>query len=681
MMKNFFRSIGTIMCLLLVINALANKPPIKLGSVSKAEVEMKEYAPEPDADAVVLCDYGVRTFNFNMSLGQWEHNLKRVCRIKIFNDDGFDWAEEKILLYDDNDLTESISNIKGFTYNLENGKVVKTKMSKENIFKEKNSKKYTTVKFSMPNVKEGSVIEFSYNVKSNYTAILDRWQFQRSIPVKWSEYIVAIPDYFQYLKNSQGFGSFHVFETKSQARSISWVNNQKVGLRGVTQEMSSQKIDYQDEIYHWVAKDLEPLENEVFVGNISNYYLGVDFQLAEREYFSGEHRKILSDWNEIVRRFSNDYDNFGPNLKPRSFYKDITETIKTTYATQPERIAAVYAYVSDYMKWNKKYGFIPSKNLRKIYDERTGSSADINGLLVSMLRAVEVQADPVITSTVKNGQVHPVYPILDKYNYMLVRATFDGKMILLDATEKNMPIGLLPRRALNMRGYAISQTRPGWVDLKPAKGHENSVYCALTLDTDGTVHGDINAKHEGYSSLNIRASVGRDGQDKYLEELKSKKAEWAIEDLSMDIPEDNSQPVKEKIKLSNMNLAEAMGNMIYISPIATGRLDENPFKQDERMLPIEFGVPLKNNYILSMTIPEGYTVDEIPQSVNLVTSDRTAQLKYAVQVVGNRIQVMNSWHIGESFYGAEKYQELKEFYDMLVAKHQEQIVLKKVSVN
>lgn len=217
-MKNQLRLITLIVLLTIYFNSIAQKPPIKLGNVTKQEIEMTVYEPDPDADAVVLCDYGILSFKFNLGENQWENNLKRICRIKIFNDDGYKWATEQVYLYDDNRIEQSISQIKGYTYNIENGKVVKTKLSKDNIFSEKSSKFYKRAKFTLPNVKEGSVIEFSYSVNSNYLSVLDKWQFQKSIPVKWSEYLVNIPEYLTYLKNSQGFGSFHKYETNSRQK-------------------------------------------------------------------------------------------------------------------------------------------------------------------------------------------------------------------------------------------------------------------------------------------------------------------------------------------------------------------------------------------------------------------------------------------------------------------------------
>ncbi len=672
--------------ILLLISSLsfAEKPPIKLGNVSKEEVEMTVYEANPDADAVVLCDYGVLSFTYNVNEGQWENNLKRICRIKIFNDDGYKWATEQVSLYDDNKIEQSISQIKGYTYTIENGKVVKTKLGKDGIFKEKTSKNYKRTKFTLPNVKEGSVIEFSYTINSNYLTILNSWYFQKSIPVKWSEYIVSIPEYLTYLKNSQGFESFHIFETNDVLKSISWSNTQRaVNKLGRNQKGSTSynKIDYRDDVFHWIAKDVPALKDENFVGNYRNYLLSIDFQLSNYKTLSKENHDILSNWDAVITNFLVNNEDFGPNMRKRSFYKDITSQITSEHQDPIVRAAAVYSFVSQHMKWNEKERYTPSKNIKKSYEERTGSSADINALLISMLRAVEIDADPVIISTIDNGLVHPVYPILSKYNYMIARATIDGKSILLDATEKHLPFGLLPFRCLNQRGYVISSTNPGWVNLNPKKGIVKSSMFTMTLGEDGTMKGNFVNKNDGYSALNIRKKINQVGEDRYITSFKDNHEDWSIENIEIDAPDDISKPVIAKIELEMEEGIEVMGDIIYINPIFSGKIDENPLKQEERKLPIEFIVPMKNSYMLSLTIPEGYTVDELPKSVHLITSDKTANLRYVAQVNGNKLQIVHTWQIKESFYPQNKFAELKEFYALLVSKQSEQIVLKKVSSN
>jgi transglutaminase-like putative cysteine protease len=661
----------------------AQKMPIKFGEVDMADLQMTKYDADPDAEAVVLCDYGQLNFRFNQTDGQWLQELKRTCRIKILTTDGYDFATISKSLYGKGERKEELNQLKGFTYNLENGKLIKSKLEKENIFEEKTSEYYTSMKFTLPNVKEGSVIEFTYVISSNMWTILDSWYFQRSIPIRWSEYYVSIPDYFTYMKNSTGFGSFSQFETNSKAAAITWTEVQRSNMTlngGSGGGISSGKVDYTENTMHWIAKDVPALRDESFVGNYRNYFLGVDFQLSSFKHFNGTIENVLGNWNEVVKELTESED-FGPNMNKKGFYKDVTDAIMAKYTEPTDRMAAVYSFVSSNTKWNEKSWFIPSQNIKKTYDEKSGNCADINALLVSMLRAVDLVAAPVILSTVENGKVHPTYPILDKYNYLIAKVTLGAGYVLLDATEDDLPVGLLPMRCLNQVGYTISEDRPGWVDIVPQKSLEKATMCVMKVNEEGQMTGSVSYKLSGYEAVNIREILERDGTDKFKENFTSSHPEWTISSLDIDAPEAASEPVKEIIKTDLSNAAQSAGNIIYINPILCDKIEENPLKQEKREMPIEFIVPIKQSYMLNLTIPEGYVVDELPQSVNMVIPDKTAQLKYVVKAVGNNIQLIMNWEISESFYAPTKFPDLKEFYATLVAKQNEQIVLKKASAN
>jgi hypothetical protein len=401
------------------IFSFAQKPPIKLGDVTVQDLKMEKYDLDPDAEAVVLCDYGYRGYKFDLNDRQWTHELKRICRIKILSDEGYDWATESIMLYDYGGIKEDLIQLKGYTHNLENGKIVETKLGKENIFREKVSDRNQRVKFTLPNVKAGSVIEFQYTVSSNYLTIIEPWYFQDAIPVKHSEYTIRIPEYLTYFPNASGFEKFHVYETNMLSNSISQMSRNRNQLTGQTTSVSTGKLDYRENLTHYVAKDMPALKDEAFVGNSDNYLQSIGYQLSTYKSLNGNVETVIGNWADIIKNLCDENENFGSNMRARSFYKDITEPIMEKYQKPEERIAAVYAFVSNYMKWDDRNRYIPSQNIKKSFDDRTGSSADINALLVSMLRAVEVDAEPVIMSTLSNGQVHPVYPMLEDYNYMI----------------------------------------------------------------------------------------------------------------------------------------------------------------------------------------------------------------------------------------------------------------------
>lgn len=125
----------------------AQSAPIKFGKVPIEDIQMTTYSKDTSAPAVILCDYG----HFNAK----DVRFYRILRIKILKKEGYDWANRVF-------PTSSKSMIKGITFNLEDGKVVETKLKNESIFAERVSESNFNMRVAMPNVKVGSVIDLSF---------------------------------------------------------------------------------------------------------------------------------------------------------------------------------------------------------------------------------------------------------------------------------------------------------------------------------------------------------------------------------------------------------------------------------------------------------------------------------------------------------------------------------------
>src|SRR4030095_15026053 len=118
---------------------------------------------------------------------------------------GYDLANVEILLYSEGNNEEKLENLKAHTYNLENGKIVETKVDvKKSVYKSGIDKNHVAQKFVFPAIKEGSIIEYEYTVSSDFVFNLQPWKFQGDHPVLWSEYEVSIPDFFYYVFLQQG---------------------------------------------------------------------------------------------------------------------------------------------------------------------------------------------------------------------------------------------------------------------------------------------------------------------------------------------------------------------------------------------------------------------------------------------------------------------------------------------
>ena len=168
-----------VLCLLafLIFPALfAQKSPVKFGEIPDSDMTMKSYEHDTSAAAVVLVDYGEAYIQATSVVVNM--TFERHIRIKILKKEGTDWANAVIPLYHSGSSEEKVTQLKASTFNMENGKMVETKLSKDGIFREKFNRNFNHQKFTFPDVKEGSVIEYSYKITSDFFVNFPNWQFQ-----------------------------------------------------------------------------------------------------------------------------------------------------------------------------------------------------------------------------------------------------------------------------------------------------------------------------------------------------------------------------------------------------------------------------------------------------------------------------------------------------------------------
>ena len=199
------RLILTTFAFLIPLCAFAQKSAPKFGKVSKAEVEMSSYEKEPEAEALYIYDkkdvFYLNDFSFSYDV---------YVRIKIFSKEALDLGNVEIPYMSYGDSSESIKGLDANTYNMVDGAVVKTPMSKKNVFTDKVSDHSSVVKFSLPEVREGSVIEYKYTLNTRYFSRLGRFDIQHEYPVQHSLIDINLPEFIGYMINSHGLLSFDI---------------------------------------------------------------------------------------------------------------------------------------------------------------------------------------------------------------------------------------------------------------------------------------------------------------------------------------------------------------------------------------------------------------------------------------------------------------------------------------
>ncbi|PQJ71758.1 DUF3857 and transglutaminase domain-containing protein [Polaribacter butkevichii] len=631
----------------------------KFGKVSKEELEEKYYPLDSTADAAYLYRERRTYYNFIKNEG-FQLVTKIHERIKIYTKEGFDMATKPVAYYDpENGDEESVNSIKGYTYSLVKGKVVKEKLSKNNIFKEKKNKSYSIKKITMPNIKVGTVIEIKYELISPFINFIDDLQFQYGIPVKKLNYQIEIPEYFTFNKRSKGYYS------------VQMKKSAKNGIVGST--------NFRIDVFSFEGNKIPALrDDEPFISSIHNYRGGLEFELTQTNFLSiqGELKNYSNTWETVSKQIFKS-SRFGTELNKSNYYKEDLEKILEVSKTRTEKIASIFQFVKKQVKWNGVYGKYTDKGVRKAYKERVGNVADINLILTSMLRSAGLDANPVLVSTRNNGV--PMFPTLDGFNYVISMVEFkDGTYLLLDATELFSLPNILPTRVLNWNGRKVTKEgNSSWIKLTPSKfaSEENLIMVKVTQDL--IVEGFVRTKYDNLNALNFRNNYNHIKEENLITKFEENNK---VEIINFKITNkyEIGKPVNSTLKFSSEDLIEEISNKLYIEPLLFLTEHENPFKLEERKFPIDFASPWKDKNTVSIQIPEGYKVEKLPESFAISLPDNLGVFKYQVTQMGKKISTIAILQFNSAIIGAENYKVLKDFYGQMVKKQSEKIVLIKL---
>jgi len=672
----FTKILFVIVCSFFVMAAGAQVKPYAFAKVKPEDFSARVYDKDTSAVAVVLGDLGESYFDYVDGKG-FQLIFTRHLRIRIFKKEGYDYATHIVSLYKNDNSSESLSDLKGYTFNLINGKVEEEKLGSSNIFDEKVTRNRIQTRFTLPGVKTGSILDIRYKITSDFFWNIQDWEFQKSIPVQWSEYMVTIPEYFVYTKLSHGSIPFVINEITTTPGSVNLgVKARNEGYIAQT-TYSMDQVNFIQNVYHYAVSNVPALKEEPFAPASTNFISKIEFELQHSSFPGSPRKDYTTTWQDICDGLIRDPD-FGTLLQHGGVVKEAVKEISAIAPTPMEKMIAAHDMIRSRMTWNDKKNLYASNSLREAWEKKTGSSAEINLLLTLLLQQLGLDAAPVILSTRDNGMLLESHPVISQINYIVASATIDGKTYLLDATGKHRPYYFLPERCLNGSGLLVSKTAMRWVPLLGDE-KENSLYTAdMKIGSDGVVSGVLKISEAGYSAEEIRSDYTKEGAERYYTLLKEEHKEWKIGDVQVTHIDSLNASVDQVYTLSSEDIAQQNGSMIYFNALLGFGQTDNPFKAEKRENVVDFIHPEKTTYVFNFDIPEGYTVESMPDPVKMVLHDQAGMFRFNIGVVGNKISVNSTLSITKTMFTAEEYADLREFFTRIVAKHAQQIVLKKV---
>jgi hypothetical protein len=624
----------------------------KMGQTTLEELEMTVYAKDSSASAVVLYEH---TNRYPDKLNDETPRTDYYYRIKILNKDSFSLANIEINLYQ----KQKIKNIRAISYNQKkNGTIEETTLLEKDIFTIKKDQNWRSKKFTLPNIKEGTVIEYKYSILSPYLSV-DDWCFQSDIPKIKSKFDAAILGNYTYHIKLVGPLKLNFNEVT--------VDKKCIFIEGIG---SGACI-----IYNYSMNDIPAFKEENYMLSKKNYISRLTFDLKSSTSYRGVVQNLTTTWEQADESLKKQFFN-NQTSKKKYFKKNIPDGILNT-ENNLIRAKQVYSFIQNHYSWNNKNWTNEDAKVKKAFKEKTGNVGEINISLYNSLKAANIDANLLVLSTRDNGMPTKLFPIIYDYNYVIVKATIDTKEYYLDATDKFLPFGQVPERALNGEARVISFKEDGeWTALIPYKKSEKTTRLNLKLSKEGSFSGTLHIRRTGYSASNKRKEIASMTEENYLSEFESEYPDIEIEEYLLQFEKEIEKSIQERFNITIFK-SDQLKNKVRINPFFFDRIKENPFKLKERTYPVDFAYPRKSNYYLSLEIPENYEITQLPKDIAIALPNNGGRFVLQMSKKNNSIILILRFSIQKRTYSSEEYFALKEYFKQIVTAENADIVLEK----
>ncbi len=609
------------------------------GKIDKADLEMKDCNFDQGAEALVLIDVGEIQFAIVQGIG-WQSEAEYRVRIKVFKASAIDRAQIK-LGYQALNRFQQVTNISAVSFNLdEGGNVVETKLEKNAIYDKVVNKVFSEISFAIPGVKVGSVFEYKYKTTRKSYRYIPTWNYQKQIPVKYSAYNVIVPEYFEFTLQT----------TKRQA------------------------VDYVADKYkgNWyIMRNVPGLKIEPFSFGAKDYIQRVEFQLSKINHPS-HYEEIRTTWPKIINELLENED-FGEaikrNINGTGSLNDDVAAAKTT----KEKIRLVYKYVQSNMQWNNEYSRYTDKGIKDAWDKKNGNIADINFILIRLLRDADIAAKPLLVSTKDNGTINTIYPFLNQFNAVMAYVKDGDEIYVLNAADKYNAYTSIPYDVLFTNGLVVDKDNGGLVGLNSNNKYTNNIFFTCPVLPDGTIGGNATINSDGYAR-NVRMSTYKQGKLKTMLE-DNEGINIKVDSFTVKNEKDETLPLEQKINFSG-SMQQGGGYYFLPCTMFTG-MGKNLFIDEERVTDIDFSYP--KNYVVSGSyiLPDEFEVTGLPKNTKMIMPDTSIVLTRMVQNDNGIISFRFTLDFLASGYSAESYPYVKEFFKKMYAIIDERIVLKK----
>jgi Domain of Unknown Function with PDB structure (DUF3857)/Transglutaminase-like superfamily len=510
----------------------------------------------------------------------------------------------------------------------------------------------------------GNIIGFEYEVEERPLFLQAIWNFQEGDPVRESRYSLHLPPGWEY--------------------KASWLNHSEVKETAIGTNS-----------WQWKVSDVKGIRREPLMPPMP----GVEGQMI-LSFFSSAAPALNSnaDWNAMGKWYVN---LFGNRVEASDPIKQEVTALTASKSTQLEKMQVLAGFVQRdirYVAIELGIGGWQPHPAPEVFTHRYGDCKDKTTLLRSMLHEIGIDSYLVAIYT-QRGAITPLTPAHHGFNHAIIAvklpeglsdpsviATIQhpklGRLLFFDPTNDLIPFGQLPGYLQANYGLLVTPEGGELIELPQQPSSMNSIQrtAKLTLDTNGTLKGEVKEMRLGQRASSERGRLRAVTQDtdriKPIEELLANSlSSYRITHAALVNLQQTDQPFGFNYSFESNNYAKSAGNLLLVRPRVIGNKGYGFLETKEpRKFPIELEEPTRDTDTFEITLPAGYTVDDLPPPVDADYSFASYHAKTVVK--GNVVDYTRTFEVKELSVPVDKAEDLRKFYRIIATDERNTVVLK-----
>lgn len=614
--------IAILLLIVIAQTAFAQKEAPSFGEVTAADFNNASY---PDAHSVVLIDKERLTYEWR---GDNNYPVaERHLRVKIIKREAFDvWGD-----YTLGNAFVEFSRIKAATYYLEDGRVVARPIERDDILKDKKSSNEKI--FSLTNLREGCIVELSYTA-TYLRPVSPNWTVQHKYPVVWSEFAL---------------GGTRELKTMIVG-----------GIQPAIEDPAYKGGTYA----RWVFKNVPAFPEELHMPSKRNY-------LARLEFFLPR-----DNWSVVSREFQSYHFQVHEKFQKR-LIKKTAEEITAGMTDDVQRVKAICSWVKNNFEWDGAQDYL-AYDLNYVYEKKRGSSGDLNILLHTMLQEAGLKPTLVLLSTQSHGGILKDLPSAWQFNYIISKLVIGDKTFYLDATDRLLPFDVPPLDCVNTEGFEMVGQTFNWIPILPTQRDRVNVNARLSITPELGLRGRVTRMSHGYDARDKRKSFAESGEEKFIQSNFDPK--WTLDSAKVINALQLDQPFQETYFTTIPDRITETPERVYLDPYILLTDKENIWKNESRVYPIDMRTTSEKLLVVNLTIPDGYKVETLPANQTFALGDNSISCSFKVAQSNNILVITYQFSIKKVWFTKEQYTDVRNFYNQIIARQNEPIILLKNKV-